>query len=170
MKTYSTTRLALIITGTLGCIFTFFVWRNEIERTTFLTQSTLNALGYAILPPGLSGFLMIKKWGKVKPVTGMKNNLKLLAGSLLLIGFCSYIVLTTVVWLIPGTVSSYTAKGEFSGGGRNSCSGVDVDDPDLQRRIKVCEPEGYYFAGGTVGVIKRSNAAGMVIVNAVIKE
>lgn len=50
MDTYSTRRFALIITGVLGCIFTFFVWRNEIDRNTFLTQSTLDALWSAVLP------------------------------------------------------------------------------------------------------------------------
>ncbi|WP_256843865.1 MULTISPECIES: hypothetical protein [unclassified Pantoea] len=98
------------------------------------------------------------------------NNIKLFAGSVLLMAFFSYMLLTTVIWLLPGTLSKYTAYSEFSGGGRHDCSGVEVNDPDLQRRIKVCEPVGNYFAGGTVHVTKRSNAAGMSIVNAKIKE
>lgn len=170
MNNYSTRRFALTISGVLGCIFTFFVWRNEIDRTTFLTQPVLNALWCAVLPLGLSIFLIIKKWGKGEAVNGKMNNIKLFAGSVLLVTFFSYMLLTTVIWLLPGTLSKYTAYSEFSGGGRNDCSGVEVNDPDLQRRIKVCEPVGNYFAGGTVRVTKRSNAAGMSIVNAKIKE
>lgn len=170
MDTYSTRRFALIITGVLGCIFTFFVWRNEIDRNTFLTQSTLDALWSAVLPLGLALFFIIKKWGKGEAVNGIMNNIKLFAGSVLLMAFFSYMLLTTVIWLLPGTLSKYTAYSEFSGGGRHDCSGVEVNDPDLQRRIKVCEPVGNYFSGGTVRVTKRSNAAGMSIVNAKIKE
>ncbi len=60
INSFSTPRLALIITSALGCIFTFFVWLNEIERTTFLTQPLLNALWCAAVPLGLSVFLIIK--------------------------------------------------------------------------------------------------------------
>ncbi|PEI06039.1 hypothetical protein CRM79_01990 [Pantoea agglomerans] len=56
------------------------------------------------------------------------------------------------------------------GGSRNSCSGVDVYDPDLQRRIKVCEPVSNYFGGGMLCVTKRSNAAGITIINAILKD
>ncbi|MVT81101.1 hypothetical protein [Pantoea agglomerans] len=170
MNTYSTRRFALLITGVLGCLFTFFVWRNEIDRNTFLTQPVLDALWCAVLPLGLALFFIIKKWGKGEAVNGIMNNIKLFAGSVLLMAFFSYMLLTTVTWLLPGTLSKYTAYSEFSGGGRHDCSGVEVNDPDLQRRIKVCEPVGNYFAGGTVRVTKRSNAAGMSIVNAKIKE
>lgn len=95
---------------------------------------------------GLSIFLIIKKWGKGEAVNGILNNIKLFAGSVLLVTFFSYMLLTTVIWLLPGTLSNYTAYSEFSGGGRHDCSGVEVNDPDLQRRIKVCEPVGNYFA------------------------
>lgn len=110
----------------------FFVWRNEIDRNTFLTQSTLDALWSAVLPLGLSIFLIIKKWGKGEAVNGILNNIKLFAGSVLLVTFFSYMLLTTVIWLLPGTLSNYTAYSEFSGGGRHDCSGVEVNDPDLQ--------------------------------------
>lgn len=165
MKNYSTT---LIIIAALGCLL-FFVWRNEIDRNTFLTESVLDALWCAVLPLGLALFIIIKKWGKGESVNGMKDNAKLFGGAVLLMTFFCYMLLTTVIWLLPGTLSTYTAYSEFSGGGRNDCSGVEVNDPDLQRRIKVCEPVGNYYAGGTVRVTKRSNAAGMSIVNAIIK-
>jgi len=167
MKSYST---ALIIIAALGCILIFFVWRNEIDRNTFLAEPVLDALWFAVLPLGLALFMIIKKWGKGESVNGIKDNAKLLGGSVLIMTFFSYMLLTTVIWLLPGTLSTYTAYSEFSGGGRNDCSGVEVNDPDLQRRIKVCEPVGNYFAGGTVRVTKRSNAAGMSIVNAIIKD
>ena len=170
MNSCSTPRLALIITSALGCIFTFFVWLNEIERTTFLAQPLLNALWCAVLPLGLSVFLIIKKWGKGEAVTGIMNNIKLFAGAILMVIFLSYMLLTTLVWLLPGTTSTYTAYSEFSGGSRNSCSGVEVNDPDLQRRIKVCEPAGDYFGGGMLRVTKRSNAAGMTIISAILKD
>lgn len=145
MNTYSTRRFALLITGVLGCLFTFFVWRNEIDRNTFLTQPVLDALWCAVLPLGLALFFIIKKWGKGEAVNGIMNNIKLFAGSVLLMAFFSYMLLTTVIWLLPGTLSKYTAYSEFSGGGRHDCSGVEVNDPDLQRRIKVCEPVGNYL-------------------------
>ncbi|MDH2066852.1 hypothetical protein [Pantoea sp. GD03673] len=170
MNSYSTPRLALIISGALGCLVTFFVWRNEIDRTTFLTNPLLQALWSAVLPLGLSVFLIIKKWGKGTAIKGILNNIKLFAGAVLMVAFLSYMLLTTIVWLLPGTLSTYTEVSEFSGGGRNSCSGADVNDPDLQRRIKVCEPAGNYFGGGPLRVTKRSNTAGMTIVNAVIKD
>ncbi|MCT2417893.1 hypothetical protein N1689_08540 [Pantoea sp. XY16] len=170
MNSCSTPRLALIITSALGCIFTFFVWLNEIDRTTFLAQPVLKALWCAVLPLGLSVFLIIKKWGKGEPVKGMMNNIRLFAGAVLMVIFLGYMLLTTLVWLLPGTISTYTAYSEFSAGSRNSCSGVDVNDPDLQRRIKVCEPAGNYFGGGMLSVTKRSTAAGMTIVNSVLKD
>lgn len=83
--------------------------------------------------------------------------------------FFSYILVITVVWLIPGTITTYSAPYVFSGSGRYSCSGADVDDPDLNRRIKVCEPVGNYFGRGTMVVTKRSNALGMTVVYAATK-
>ncbi len=44
-----------------------------------------------------------------------------------------------------------------------SCSGADVDDPDLGTNIRICYPEGNYEYNNTIYVEKRSNLLGAVV-------
>ncbi|MDU4941938.1 MAG: hypothetical protein E6X23_10395 [Mixta calida] len=169
MNTLSYPRLLLATTGGLGCIFAFFAWHNTINQSTFLARKTLHMLLVAGLILGLCLSFCIKKRDKDKRIHGIMSNIKLYAGSVLIVAIFSYILLSTVVWLLPGTTSTYTATSEYSARSRNDCSGAYVDDPDLKRRIKVCEPAGDYFDGSTLRVTKRSNALGMTVVHAVIK-
>lgn len=169
MEKYSYSSLFLLTTGVLGCIFAFFAWHSEINQSTFLARQTLHTLLVASVLPGLCLSFFIKKWGKGKKIHGIIDNLKLCAGSVLIVLILSYILISTLVWIIPGTTSTYIATSEFSARSRNGCSGAYVDDPDLNRRIKVCDPAGYYFQGGPLRVTKRSNALGMTIVNAAAK-
>lgn len=170
MKTYSCPKLLLATVCGLGCIFACFAWRATVDESTFLARKTLYTLAAMTFIVGSALFFSIKKWGKGPPFYGIKNNLKVFAGSLLMAIFFSYILVITVVWLIPGTITTYSAPYVFSGSGRHSCSGADVDDPDLNRRIKVCEPVGNYFGRGTMVVTKRSNALGMTVIYAATKE
>ena len=103
---------------------------------------------------------------QVRQIQDIKDNIKLYAGSVLIIALLGYMLVSTVVWLLPGTLSTYTAAYEFSARTRHGCSGANVDDPDLKRRIKVCEPAGNYFSRGTLNVTKRSNAMGMTVLHA----
>lgn len=169
MNSWTYPRLLLVTTGVLGAIFTFLVWQKEIDRFTFLAQCTLHMLLVVGLILGFCLSFSIRKWGNGKRVHGIIDNLKLFVGSVLIVLFFGYILLSTAVWLLPGAISTYTATSEFSARSRNDCSGAYVDDPDLKRRIKVCEPAGYYVDGATLRVSKRSNALGMTIVSAVIK-
>lgn len=166
MKTYSYPRLLLATTSVLGCIFAFIAWRSVIDHSTFLTRQTLHMLLVADLILSSAFYWGVKKWGKAQQIQGILDNLKIWVGAVLIVALCSYLLVSTAVWLIPGRISTYSAAYVFSAGSRNNCSGAYVDDPDLKRRIKVCEPVGNYFSNGTLNVIKRTNALGMTIVSA----
>ena len=170
MKTYSYPKLLSATVCGLGFIFACFAWRSTIDESTFLAQKTLYTLAAMTFIVGSALFFSIKKWGKGPPFYGIKNNLKMYAGALLMAIFFSYILVITVVWLTPGTITTYSAPYVFSGSGRYECRGADVDDPDLHRRIKVCEPVGNYFGRGILVITKRSNTLGMTVVYAATKE
>ncbi|MCX8959073.1 hypothetical protein EHW65_18100 [Erwinia psidii] len=167
MKTRASPQLLSATVVGLCCIFAFFAWRYQIEQSTFLTRRVLHTLLVAGFILGLCLAFIIKKWGKGERIQGIMENIKLCAGTILIVGFFCYILITTVVWLLPGTMSTYSATSDFSSRTRYGCSGAYVDDPDLNRRIKICDPVGYYFDGRTLRVTKRSNALGMTIVYAV---
>jgi len=166
MKSYSYTTLLLATTGVLGCVFAFFIWRDKLDHSTFLANQTVRALFVGSLVLGLCLSGSIKKWGKGKQIHGFTDNIKLVAGTVLIAYFIIYALLITLTWMLPGKMSTYTSRYEFSARSRNSCSGADVDDPDLKRRIKVCEPAGNYFYRGNIRVTKRSNFLGMTVVYA----
>ena len=73
---------------------------------------------------------------------------------------------TTLTWLLPGVESTYTAPYRYSSGGSRSCSGASVYDRDLDEEIRICEPSGNLYSGRTLRVIKRTNALGMVVIDA----
>ncbi|WP_337024755.1 MULTISPECIES: hypothetical protein [unclassified Pantoea] len=166
MKSCSYTTLLLATTVLLGCVFAFFIWRDEVHQTTFLAKQTVRALFVASLVLGLCLSGSIKKWGKGKQIHGVTDNIKLVAGTVLVAYFIIYALLITLTWMLPGKMSTYTSSYEYSARSRNSCSGVDVDDPDLKRQIKVCEPAGNYYYRGNIRVTKRSNVLGMTVVYA----
>lgn len=169
MKIPSYPRLLLITTAVLACMFAIVAWHNEIDQTTYLARPTIYALLVSSLFLGLFLLASIKKWGKGRKIQGITDNIKLYAGSVLIIALLGYMLVSTVVWLLPGTLSTYTAAYEFSARTRNGCSGATVNDPDLKRRIKACEPAGNYFSTGTLYVTKRSNALGMTVMYAATK-
>lgn len=166
MKIPSYPRLLLTTTAVLACMLAIVAWHYEIDQTTYLTRPTIYTLHVSSLFLGLCLLVCIRKWGKGRKIQGIKDNIKLYAGSVLIIALLGYMLVSTVVWLLPGTLSTYTAAYEFSARTRNGCSGANVDDPDLKRRIKVCEPAGNYFGRGTLNVTKRSNAMGMTVLYA----
>lgn len=75
----------------------------------------------------------------------------------------SVITVMAITWFIPGVPSSYTAPYTYSTGSSKSCSGADVDDPDLGTNIRICYPEGNYEYNNTIYVEKRSNLLGAVV-------
>lgn len=166
MKIPSYPHLLLTTTAVLACMFAIVTWHYEIDQTTYLTRPTIYALLDSSLFLGLCLLVCIKKLGKGRQMQGIKDNIKLYAGSVLIIALPGYMLVSTVVWLLPGTLSTYTAAYKFSASTRHGCSGAHIEDPDLKRRIKVCEPSGNYFSGGTLNVTKRSNALGMTVMYA----
>ncbi|EAA6373999.1 hypothetical protein MA689_001100 [Salmonella enterica] len=165
MKNYSYPYLLCMTTVGLGIIFLLHWWRVDIYRVTFLYQRVsdyyiLGSMGVAFF---LSLYLVSK--GIVKPGGWKKLSayLKVYAGACVLTGFFLIIVITTLAYFLPGRTSSYVASYKYAPGSSKSCSGADVDDPDLKTNIKICYPAGNYRDDNIIYVEKRSNILGAVV-------
>lgn len=169
MKTSSYPKLFSITLIVLGCIFGFFTWQYEIDQETFLKPLTIRNMLLSSLLLTVPLLFALIKWGKgAKPHTA-KDYIKLYFGVALLLGMLIYMLLTTLTWLLPGQVSTYSAPYEYASAGRHGCSGARLYDPDLEERIKVCYPAGNLYDGNVITITKRSNALGMTVIHAVTK-
>lgn len=160
-------KLFAITLAALACIFIFFFWRYEIEPETFLNSSTIRfMIVFSLLFAVVLSFAQIK-WGKGPKLHTLKDYLKLYAGMILVLAMFCYVLLTTLTWLLPGQLSTYSSLYEYSSSGRHSCSGASLYDPDLDTKIKVCHPNGNLFGDKTILITKRTNQLGMVVTHAV---
>ena len=66
--------------------------------------------------------------------------LKVYAGMCIFAGFFLIIPLTTLTYFLPGETSSYVAPYRYTSGSSKSCSGAEVNDPDLHENIRICYP------------------------------
>lgn len=97
-----------------------------------------------------------------KPLDRLKAILGLLLGSAMVMA-----ALLSVVILLTSTVpSSYVASYEYSPGGHRSCSGIQVFDAEVNKKIKICHAS-HYGDQGWARVEKRSGPLGIVVRNAV---
>lgn len=146
-------------------IFLFFWWRAGIYRVTFLNQSIshyyiLFSMGIAFL---LSLFWVKKGIVKQRGWKSLSAYLKVYAGMCIFAGFFLIIPLTTLTYFLPGETSSYVAPYRYTSGSSKSCSGAEVDDPDLHENIRICYPYGNYEYDNIIYVEKKINILGAVV-------
>ncbi|EET0912060.1 hypothetical protein AAY12_003800, partial [Escherichia coli] len=151
----------LICMTVLGLIFIFlfFWWRADIYRVTFLNQSISHY--YILFSMGIA-FLLSLFWVKkgIVKQSGWKSlsaYLKVYAGMCIFAGFFLIIPLTTLTYFLPGETSSYVAPYRYTSGSSKSCSGAEVDDPDLHENIRICYPYGNYEYDNIIYVEKKIN-------------
>lgn len=146
-------------------IFLFFWWRADIYRVTFLNQSISHY--YILFSMGIA-FLLSLFWVKkgIVKQSGWKSlsaYLKVYAGMCIFSGFFLIIPLTTLTYFLPGETSSYVAPYRYTSGSSKSCSGAEVDDPDLHENIRICYPYGNYEYDNIIYVEKKINTLGAVV-------
>ncbi|EER0350163.1 hypothetical protein GE231_003578 [Escherichia coli] len=157
----------LICMTVLGLIFIFlfFWWRADIYRVTFLNQSISHY--YILFSMGIA-FLLSLFWVKkgIVKQSGWKSlsaYLKVYAGMCIFAGFFLIIPLTTLTYFLPGETSSYVAPYRYTSGSSKSCSGAEVDAPDLHENIRICYPYGNYEYDNIIYVEKKINTLGAVV-------
>lgn len=165
MKKDSYPYLICMTVSGLIFIFLFFWWRADIYRVTFLNQSIshyyiLFSMGIAFL---LSLFWVKKGIVKQRGWKSLSAYLKFYAGMCIFAGFFLIIPLTTLTYFLPGETSSYVAPYRYTSGSSKSCSGAEVDDPDLHENIRICYPYGNYEYDNIIYVEKKINILGAVV-------
>ncbi|ENK3751500.1 hypothetical protein ACOV2Q_004204 [Escherichia coli] len=165
MKKDSYPYLICMTVSGLIFIFLFFWWRADIYRVTFLNQSIshyyiLFSMGIAFL---LSLFWVKKGIVKQRGWKSLSAYLKVYAGMCIFAGFFLIIPLTTLTYFLSGETSSYVAPYRYTSGSSKSCSGAEVDDPDLHENIRICYPYGNYEYDNIIYVEKKINILGAVV-------
>ena len=165
MKKDSYPYLICMTVSGLIFIFLFFWWRADIYRVTFLNQSIshyyiLFSMGIAFL---LSLFWVKKGIVKQRGWKSLSAYLKVYAGMCIFAGFFLIIPLTTLTYFLPGETSSYVAPYRYTSGSSKSCSGAEVDDPDLHENIRICYPYRNYEYDNIIYVEKKINILGAVV-------
>ncbi|EAC1518636.1 hypothetical protein ACSFQ9_003014 [Escherichia coli] len=165
MKKDSYPYLICMTVSGLIFIFLFFWWRADIYRVTFLNQSIshyyiLFSMGIAFL---LSLFWVKKGIVKQRGWKSLSAYLKVYAGMCIFAGFFLIIPLTTLTYFLPGETSSYVAPYRYTSGSSKSCSGAEVDDPELNENIRICYPYGNYEYDNIIYVEKKINILGAVV-------
>ncbi|MFS3751549.1 hypothetical protein ACK6U5_19535 [Escherichia coli] len=165
MKKDSYPYLICMTVSGLIFIFLFFWLRADIYRVTFLNQSIshyyiLFSMGIAFL---LSLFWVKKGIVKQRGWKSLSAYLKVYAGMCIFAGFFLIIPLTTLTYFLPGETSSYVAPYRYTSGSSKSCSGAEVDDPDLHENIRICYPYGNYEYDNIIYVEKKINILGAVV-------
>lgn len=165
MKKDSYPYLICMTVSGLIFIFLFFWWRADIYRVTFLNQSISHY--YILFSMGIA-FLLSLFWVKkgIVKQSGWKSlsaYLKVYAGMCIFAGFFLIIPLTTLTYFLPGETSSYVAPYRYISGSSKSCSGAEVDDPDLHENIRICYPYGNYEYDNIIYVEKKINILGAVV-------
>ncbi|MGV6041790.1 hypothetical protein ACVN37_21965 [Escherichia coli] len=165
MKKDSYPYLICMTVSGLIFIFLFFWWRADIYRVTFLNQSISHY--YILFSMGIA-FLLSLFWVKkgIVKQSGWKSlsaYLKVYAGMCIFAGFFLIIPLTTLTYFLPGETSSYVAPYRYTSGSSKSCSGAEVDAPDLHENIRICYPYGNYEYDNIIYVEKKINILGAVV-------
>ncbi len=173
MKKYSYPWLISVTVSTLLMIFFAVAWSVEIDRETFLNPVVIRGMLYAALALALL-IMALFIWLSIRK--GVVSNMpprqlfNAIVGSFVvtfaLAMLIQHVILITLTWLQPGEVSTYTAPYQYASGGSRNCSGAYVEEPELQKEIRICYPFGYYPGDNRITIIKRSNALGIVILYA----
>ncbi|WDU62953.1 hypothetical protein LRS56_30490 [Pseudomonas poae] len=92
------------------------------------------------------------------------DRLKVFLGALIASAMVMAALLATIILLTCTTFSSYVTAYEYVAGGSRSCSGIEVFDAEVNKKIKICHA-GSRGDHGWVQVQKRSGPLGIVVVN-----
>ncbi|NMX68331.1 hypothetical protein HBO15_13315 [Pseudomonas sp. WS 5111] len=169
MKKNSYLYLVPMIFGTMLTISLLFAWRSHIYSVIFfkpnfqkiyitssLILAAISSLGFIIFKKDiLSGNLI----NTLKKITALPLALFLVCLLTL------QIPLSLLIYLSDGTQSTYTTAYTQSPGGRNSCRGIEIFEPELNKAIKICHSSGDSNKG-LVKIYKTSNTKGIVITGA----
>ena len=117
-------------------------------------------MGIAFL---LSLFWVKKGIVKQRGWKSLSAYLKVYAWMCIFSGFFLIIPFTTLTYFLPGETSSYVAPYRYTSGSSKSCSGAEVDDPDLHENIRICYPYGNYEYDNIIYVEKKINTLGAVV-------
>ena len=149
MKKDSYPYLICMTVSGLIFIFLFFWWRADIYRVTFLNQSISHY--YILFSMGIA-FLLSLFWVKkgIVKQSGWKS-------------LSAYLKVYAGMCIFAGETSSYVAPYRYTSGSSKSCSGAEVDDPDLHENIRICYPYGNYEYDNIIYVEKKINTLGAVV-------
>lgn len=161
-----------LVLATVFCVIStilvlIFYWDRYISIMTWLHSSVEYAILIAtIFIAPVATYKLMTQRGVSKTVgilAAIKDVAAILTLCSLLTAAGLYFVLSTLAWALPGDESSYSAPYTYSPGSRHSCSGANVYDPALEKKIRVCYPAGNYYDNRIIVVQKRTNALGTVI-------
>lgn len=162
MKNYSYLYLFTISIAVMLVIFGFIIWHSGIYAETFLNDAT--SKNFILVTLGLSICLSLYAFQRGVIKTGKRiDYLKFFMGTFIVLMAVAVIPLMTVAYYLPGKTSAYAAGYTYSPRGHKSCAGANVDDPDLGRNIKICNPEGNFQFDKDIFISKKTNALGTVI-------
>lgn len=160
---------AYVIPGAIGLLlFTalvlawmFILWPSvhfkPIAEKTCLIAAPILAIGW-----------MLHQW-RSKNAEFLRKKLldrvKVFLGALIASAMVMAALLATLIMLTSTTFSSYITAYEYVAGGSRSCSGIQVFDAEVNKKIKICHA-GSRADRGWVQVEKRSGPLGIVVINA----
>lgn len=145
-------------------LFLFIWWKNSVWQPTWGNTRSLWLICVLSLPLTVALFIWLKSKNVVED---LRHGLKLAAGLLLLSASVLCMLLYTVLYLTADRESHYTAAGQWTSGGRHGCGGMEIYEPELKKKIIVCEPYERASAAKNVQIYKRSSDYGIVVSKAV---
>jgi hypothetical protein len=157
-----------LIAGGIVLISGFVVWSVNVYRVTFLTIRGEQVLACGALLLALVLMVNFIRKGRLKGKR-LADAVKIYLGFFI----CSLPVATFVVftaaWLLDGDYSAWSKPYRYESSTRHSCSGAAVYEPELKKKIRICNPQGDFYADSTLYVEKRSNALGIVVLWAITR-
>ncbi|MBC3215672.1 hypothetical protein [Serratia fonticola] len=166
MKKYSYPYLFSVTILFLGFVFGMVLWRGEIYRQTFLNRTSVRYMLVTSLALALLISLLIIRSGAFNS-SKFIDYIKLYGAISIVTVLVAIMLLITATYYLSGKTSSYTTTYSYAYGSRNSCTGAEVNDADLDMSIRVCHPVGNYEFNNKIYIEKRTNALGMVVTYAI---
>lgn len=157
--------LITLTLAVLGVAFAVFWGEEKIFRNTYASQNALMTLAYIalVITCGACLWFFIHRSFKNIKISGyfLLPVVVFIASFLML-----RIPLYAALHFMDGTETQFITTYTYSSGGRNSCSGASIWEPELNRQIRICYPQGYIGSRGNLRVHKTSNRYGLVITDA----
>jgi magnesium-transporting ATPase (P-type) len=166
MKKYSYPYLFSVTILFLGFVLGMVLWRSEIYRQTFLNRTSVRYMFVTALALALLISLLIIRSGAFNS-SKFIDYIKLYGAISIVTVLVAIMLLITATYYLPSKTSSYTTTYSYAYGSRNSCTGAEVNDADLDMSIRVCNPVGNYEFNNKIYIEKRTNALGMVVTYAI---